>query len=51
MFEHGRASNSLIVAMACLMDASSASRVRAFAARKNVLIFYQHRSIGFMSGE
>jgi hypothetical protein len=33
------------------MAASNASGVRAFASRNAVLIFDQHLSIGFMSGE
>jgi hypothetical protein len=48
---HARASNSVTVASARVTAASSASRVRALAARKNVLIFDQHCSIGFRAGE
>ena len=46
-----RASDPVTAARACRIASSSASRVRALAARKKVLIFDQHLSTGFMSGE
>lgn len=40
-----------MVSKACLIASSSLALVRAFAARKYVLIFDQQRSIGLKSGE
>jgi ribosomal protein L40E len=48
---HALASDSVMVASADATAVSSASRVRALAARKKALIFDQHCSIGFRSGE
>jgi NAD(P)-dependent dehydrogenase (short-subunit alcohol dehydrogenase family) len=46
-----RASETVMVASACAMASSSASRVRALAVRKRLFSFDQQRSIGARSGE
>jgi hypothetical protein len=47
---HARASASVTVASARVTASSSASRVRALAARKHVVIVDQHGSLGLRSG-